>query len=95
MGHTRAYVTRVREGLYNSVTRDQTPRQVALSFAVGTVVTMLPAFGMGLLVFVLVARFIDWINNVALFASAVVFNPGQVGGLRGQFRAWIHPAGAR
>ncbi|WP_336326348.1 DUF2062 domain-containing protein [Halovenus sp. HT40] len=71
----RGYVDRVRAALYESFTHDSTPRQVALSFALGTFITMLPTLGVGLLLFVLLVRLFEWINSVALFSSVIVFNP--------------------
>lgn len=75
MGRFRAYTDRVRTALYESLTQESTPREIALSFAVGTFITMLPTFGFGLIIFVVLARLFGWVNNVALFASVLVFNP--------------------
>lgn len=71
----RGYADRARAALYDSFTHEYTPRQIALSFALGTFITMLPTLGAGLILFVLLARLFDWINSVALFSSVVVFNP--------------------
>lgn len=71
----RGYVGRVRAALYDSFTHEHTPRQIALSFALGTFITMMPTLGTGLIIFVVLVRLFDWINSVALFSSVVVFNP--------------------
>ena len=75
MGRIRAYRDRIRAALYDSLTQNSTPRQVALSFAVGTFITMLPTFGTGLIIFVVLIRLFGWLNKIALFASVLVFNP--------------------
>lgn len=69
------YVDRIRVELHASFTQDYTPRQIAGSFALGTFITMLPTWGVGVLVFFLLIRLFDWINKIALFASVLVFNP--------------------
>lgn len=69
------YVDRVRLALHDSFTQDYTPREIAGSFALGTFITMLPTWGVGVLVFFALARIFAWVNRIALFASVVVFNP--------------------
>lgn len=68
-------LARVREEIFRSITEDYTRQQVATSFAIGTFITMLPTLGIGLLVFLVLDYLFDWINRVALFANAIVFNP--------------------
>ncbi|MXR51040.1 DUF2062 domain-containing protein [Halovenus sp. WSH3] len=75
MGRVRGYLHRVRAAVYDSFTHEHTPRQIALSFALGTFITMLPTFGFGLIVFVVLIRLFEWINSIALFSSVAVFNP--------------------
>lgn len=70
-----AYVTRVRRAVRASLTEDYTPHQVAMSFAVGTFVCMLPTLGVGLAFFVVLSFVFSSLNKLALFASAVIFNP--------------------
>ena len=69
------YVARVRVALHDSFTQEHTPREIAGSFALGTFITMLPTWGVGVLVFFVLARIFAWVNRIALFASVVVFNP--------------------
>lgn len=69
------YLDRIRAELHASFTEKYTPREVAVSFAVGTFITMLPTFGTGLLVFFLLVALFERINKIALFASVLVFNP--------------------
>lgn len=74
-GRVGQYVSRVREAVYDSLTDEYTPHEIAASFAVGTFITMLPTWGTGLLLFFVLVYLFDWINKVALFASVIVFNP--------------------
>lgn len=69
------YVDRIRRELHSSFTEDYSPRQIAGSFALGTFITMLPTWGVGLLVFFVLLKLFDWVNKIALFASVLVFNP--------------------
>lgn len=83
MGRTIASVTeriegyrsRIRAELRKSFAEEHPPGQVAGSFALGAFITMLPTLGVGLLLFVVLAYYIDRISKIALFASVVVFNP--------------------
>jgi uncharacterized protein (DUF2062 family) len=69
------YVTRVRHAVRASLTEEYTPHQVATSFAVGTFICMLPTLGVGLAFFVVLSFVFRSMNKLALFASAVIFNP--------------------
>lgn len=69
------YVYRVRRAIRASLTEDYTPHQVASSFAIGTFICMLPTLGVGFAVFVVLSFVFRWMNKLALFASAVIFNP--------------------
>ena len=77
MGHSRidSYVSRIREELLDAFTEEHTPREIARSFALGTFITMLPTLGTGLLLFVVIVYVFDWVSQLALFASVLVFNP--------------------
>ena len=70
-----AYGARVVTALHDSFSEEYSSEQIARSFAIGVFITMLPTLGAGLLVFVVLAALVSWINKVALFASVVVFNP--------------------
>ena len=74
-GRFDRYVSRIRTEIHSSLTEEHTPHQIALSFAIGTFITMLPTWGVGVLVFFVLIRVFDWINKIALFASVLVFNP--------------------
>lgn len=69
------YVSRVRRAVRASLTEDYTPHQVASSFAIGTFICMLPTLGIGLAVFFVLSFIFRWMNKLALFASAAIFNP--------------------
>lgn len=69
------YVDRIRRELRRSFAEDYSPREIAGSFATGVFITMLPTWGIGVLMFFLLVRIFDWINKIAIFASVIVFNP--------------------
>lgn len=65
----------IRRELEKSFSEDYTPHEVASSFAFGAFVTVLPTLGVGLVLFVVVSWLFERVNRIALFASALVFNP--------------------
>jgi uncharacterized protein (DUF2062 family) len=69
------YVSGVRLAIRASLTEDYTPHQVATSFALGTFICMLPTLGVGLAFFLVLSFVFRSMNKLALFASAVIFNP--------------------
>ena len=66
---------RVRDAIEASFDADQPPAQIAASFAIGVFLTTLPTLGGNLVVMVILASRVAWINTVALFSSGVVVNP--------------------
>jgi len=66
---------RVRDAIEASFDADQPPAQIAASFAIGVFLTTLPTLGGNLLLMVILASRVAWINTVALFSSGVVVNP--------------------
>lgn len=74
-GRFGRYVDRIREKLYDALTEERTPFEVAGSFALGTFITMLPTLGLGLALFVLIDYLSERVSRIALFASVLVFNP--------------------
>lgn len=77
MGRSRIgqYLERIREELLSAFREAHTPREIALSFAVGTFITMLPTLGTGFLLFFVILYLYDRVSPIALFASVLVFNP--------------------
>ena len=71
----REFGTRVAQELRRSISDEYTPFQIACSFSIGVFITMMPTLGAGFLVFAVLIYVSDWINPVALFASAIVLNP--------------------
>ncbi len=74
-GRLIGYRQRVIDELHRSLVDDPSPTDVAKSFSIGAFITMLPTWGTGLLLFIVLIRLFDWINKIALFASVLVFNP--------------------
>ena len=66
---------RVRTAIEASFDDDQPPEEIAGSFAIGVFLTTLPTLGGNLVVMVLLASRVAWINTVALFSSGIVINP--------------------
>ncbi len=70
-----SYRDRVVEEFEKALKEDHTPRQTAASAALGTFITVIPTFGIGIVFFLLISRFFKSINKLALFACVIVFNP--------------------
>jgi uncharacterized protein (DUF2062 family) len=66
---------RAKELLRRSFAEEHTTEEIAGSFGIGVFITMLPTLGTGFVAFVLIAAVVDRLSKLALFASAVVFNP--------------------
>ena len=66
---------RVRDAIEASFDDDQPPEQIAGSFAIGVFLTTLPTLGGNLVLMVILASRVAWINTVALFSSGIVINP--------------------
>jgi uncharacterized protein (DUF2062 family) len=61
--------------LRRAFAEEHTTEEVAESFSLGVFVTMLPTLGTGFVAFLVLATVADRLSKLALFASAVVFNP--------------------
>lgn len=68
-------LARVRHEILTSITEDSSRQAVAGSFAIGAFITILPTLGLGLIVFLILDYLFEWINRVALFSNAIIFNP--------------------
>ena len=65
----------VRTGLRRAFAGEHTPEGIARSFALGTVITVLPTLGTGVIPFVVLAHLFDWVSTLALLATVLVFDP--------------------
>lgn len=70
-----AYWARIREGLEAAFSEDHPPGDVATTFSVGVFVAALPNFGVALVLFAALARYVDRVSNLALVAAVLVMNP--------------------
>lgn len=70
-----AYRERVREGLEAAFSEELPPKDVASSFSFGVFVAALPNFGIALVLFALLARYVDRVSKLALLAAILVMNP--------------------
>jgi uncharacterized protein len=55
--------------------QNSTPHQIALGFAIGTLIAILPTFGLGVFIGFLVIFIKKDINKLALFAALAIWNP--------------------
>jgi len=66
---------RASDGLARAVAADHTPHEIAVTFAVATVVAVLPTAGTALVVFAVAAYTFDRASELALAATVAVYNP--------------------
>lgn len=67
--------TRVREGVRRALAQDNTPNEIAVSFALASLYAALPTAGTAIVLFLAVAALTDRVSRVALLAALVVYNP--------------------
>lgn len=71
----KKYIAKAKSEIVKSIKDEYTPHETALSFAIGTFIVLVPTSATGLLILGAIAVMFDNINRIALFSTAVVFNP--------------------
>jgi uncharacterized protein (DUF2062 family) len=69
------YRAQVRETFEAAFGADHPPKDTALSFAFALFIAGLPNFGLALVLFAVLARYVDRVSGLALVAAIVVMNP--------------------
>lgn len=69
------YRTLLREKLEAAFSEDLPPHDIAATFGFGVFVASLPNFGLALVLFALLAYYVERVSDLALVASVVVVNP--------------------
>lgn len=69
------YRAQVREKFEAAFGADHPPTDIALSFAFGLFVAAPPNFGLALVLFAALARYVDRVSSLALVAALIVMNP--------------------
>ena len=77
MGRHRlsAYRQYVREQLEAAFSEDHPPTDIASTFSFGLFVAAIPNFGLTLVLFAALARYVDRVSNLALLSVIVIMNP--------------------
>lgn len=70
-----AYRTYVREQLEAAFGEDHPATDIALSFSLGLFVAAVPNFGLTLVLFAALIRYVDRVSSLALLAVLVIMNP--------------------
>lgn len=75
----RSSISKYRKRVYSELEaafkETHTPHEIAGSFSIGVFVTTIPSVGLGLVLFLILARLSDRISRIAIFSSAFVINP--------------------
>jgi hypothetical protein len=69
------YRAQVRETFEAAFGADHPPKDIALSFAFALFIAGVPNFGLALVLFAALARYVDRVRSLALVAAIVVMNP--------------------
>ena len=70
-----AYRAYVREQLEAAFSEDHPPMDIALSFSGGLFLAAVPNFGITLVLFAVLIRYVDRVSSLALLAVIVIMNP--------------------
>lgn len=68
------FTQQIKKHYYNIKT-DATPHNIALGFSIGTLIGILPTFGLGFLIGLLMIFINKSINKASLFGSMLIWNP--------------------
>lgn len=71
----RKYWSSARSEILESIKEEHTPHETAFSFALGSFIILIPTSAMGLFILGGLAVAFERINRIALFSTALVFNP--------------------
>ncbi|NLJ08105.1 MAG: DUF2062 domain-containing protein [Sphingobacteriales bacterium] len=66
---------RIRTFLVKIIRQNASPHRLALSFAIGTFIAILPLFGFGIILGLIVVMVFRQLNKPALMSAFVVWNP--------------------
>lgn len=69
------YWSRAQSEILESIKEEHTPHETAFSFALGTFIILIPTSAMGLFILGAIAVTFERINRIALFSTAIIFNP--------------------
>ena len=70
-----AYRRYVRERLEAAFSEDHPPTDIAAAFSFGLFVAAIPNFGLTLVLFAALARYVDRVSNLVLVSVVVIMNP--------------------
>ncbi|MBU2214027.1 MAG: DUF2062 domain-containing protein [Patescibacteria group bacterium] len=73
--HRKRMATRIRQYLHDVNETKSSQRAIALGFAIGTLIAILPFFGLGIFVALLVVLIYRDVNKLALFGALALWNP--------------------
>lgn len=71
----RDYRKRIVDEVRKSFSENNSPREIAFSFATGIFIATMPTMGLGLILFIILIKASDRMNAVAMFSSTVFMNP--------------------
>ena len=71
----REYKRKIEKHFEEVLRIKTSPHSIALGFAIGTAIAVLPTFGLGVLIGLLVVLIFEKVSKISLFAGLAVFNP--------------------
>ncbi len=71
----KGFVERVKEHFKDVTSLKKSPHSIAGGFAIGTFVALLPTFGLGVFIGILVLLFFKKISKISMMLAFVVWNP--------------------
>ena len=73
--HKKRMAARLRQYFHDVNETKSSERAIALGFAIGTLIAILPFFGLGVFIALLVVLFYRNVNKLALFGALALWNP--------------------
>lgn len=71
----KKYKQKIKKHLEEVIKIKESPNSIALGFAIGTAIAILPTFGLGILIGLLIVLIFKKISKISMLAAFVVFNP--------------------
>ena len=71
----RRYKEKVKKHFKEVLELKTSPHSIALGFAIGTAIAVLPTFGLGVLIGLLIIFIFKKVSKISLFAGLAVWNP--------------------
>ncbi|MFH1053581.1 MAG: DUF2062 domain-containing protein [Candidatus Woesearchaeota archaeon] len=71
----RKLINKVKDHFHNVLSIKTTPKEIALGFAIGTFISIIPTPGFNIIIGLIIVLIFERISKLALFGAMVIWNP--------------------